>query len=575
LPASAADIAYSVPSASFSTIQAAIDAAKTDSLNSHTITVAPGTYGGGITISALPNSLILKGRETARTVISGGASGTLLTITGNTVGMVIQNLLFRSAADAILVSNNTGAVTVQNNIFAIGSANTGVTVQTSNATVIQNNTFYQNETAVVRDIDAVIIRNNIFSTNAANIHPSPFSQTNISNNLHDPTWQIGDLVGTDPQPDGIEFTNSDPDFVDAASLDFHIASDPTDTSAAIDNGSSGVGSDSADGTDPDIGAYGGPNADTIPSIVTNVSSTALSTTSVRVSWSPNPEYRVAGYKVYYGFVSRGSGSYDSVEMVSGATSTSTVISGLTTTVDPPAKPTMAQPEPRDRMLKLSWSEADGATSYTVHYSLASAPSITFDVPNITGTSYDLRDLVNYEVYNVSVTAVAQATLYSAVTASYPSTCSPPSIGPGVGCESAYSTESQASLGASLEGEVSNIVEGIPEPIIAYPDLPNTGCFIATAAYGSSNAAPVRILREFRDRRLLTNGPGRTFVRWYYRASPALARYMNDHPLWKPVVRAALGPVVAAAMVLTYAPWVIFPAAVAPFLLRRALRRRAS
>lgn len=41
-----------------------------------------------------------------------------------------------------------------------------------------------------------------------------------------------------------------------------------------------------------------------------------------------------------------------------------------------------------------------------------------------------------------------------------------------------------------------------------------GCFIATAAYGSLLEPHVRILCKFRDRYLLTNGPGKTFVKYY-------------------------------------------------------------
>ena len=49
------------------------------------------------------------------------------------------------------------------------------------------------------------------------------------------------------------------------------------------------------------------------------------------------------------------------------------------------------------------------------------------------------------------------------------------------------------------------------------------CFVATAAYRSPLHPAVRLLRDFRDRRLLTNGIGRAFVAAYYRWSPPAAR----------------------------------------------------
>jgi hypothetical protein len=50
----------------------------------------------------------------------------------------------------------------------------------------------------------------------------------------------------------------------------------------------------------------------------------------------------------------------------------------------------------------------------------------------------------------------------------------------------------------------------------------SGCFIATAAYGSALDPHVAALREFRDRYLQRSAPGRAFIRFYYRHSPAVA-----------------------------------------------------
>jgi hypothetical protein len=85
-----------------------------------------------------------------------------------------------------------------------------------------------------------------------------------------------------------------------------------------------------------------------------------------------------------------------------------------------------------------------------------------------------------------------------------------------------------------------------------------GCFIATAAFGSPLAGQVEILRQFRDRYLLTNDLGRKFVSWYYLSGPAAANYIKDKPLVKAAVRLALYPLIGFSLMLIsgYLPFVI-------------------
>jgi hypothetical protein len=71
------------------------------------------------------------------------------------------------------------------------------------------------------------------------------------------------------------------------------------------------------------------------------------------------------------------------------------------------------------------------------------------------------------------------------------------------------------------------------------------CFIATAAFGSWMDPHVVTLREFRDRVLMTNSPGRAFVAAYYRASPPVAAWIGQREWSRAIARTALAPVVFA------------------------------
>lgn len=73
------------------------------------------------------------------------------------------------------------------------------------------------------------------------------------------------------------------------------------------------------------------------------------------------------------------------------------------------------------------------------------------------------------------------------------------------------------------------------------------CFVATAAHGDdATAEPVRTLRAYRDQRLARTYPGRVFTKAYYRYGRYGARFLRTFPVFKPVVRVVLRPLVAYA-----------------------------
>ena len=100
------------------------------------------------------------------------------------------------------------------------------------------------------------------------------------------------------------------------------------------------------------------------------------------------------------------------------------------------------------------------------------------------------------------------------------------------------------------------------------------CFIATAAYGSPLDPHLDSLRDFRDRFMMTNRPGRALVRFYYRHSPPLADVISNRDWLRAIVRGGLIPMVftiehpiRTAMLLI--------GLIAAFFVRRQRRRHAA
>lgn len=104
------------------------------------------------------------------------------------------------------------------------------------------------------------------------------------------------------------------------------------------------------------------------------------------------------------------------------------------------------------------------------------------------------------------------------------------------------------------------VQGVRLPFLKFPRNPTLetgggggGCFIATAAFGSPMAEEVRTLRQFRDRFLLTNDPGKAFVYVYYTLSPPFAELIRQREVLRAATRAVLQPVIWWAQLALVSP----------------------
>ena len=77
----------------------------------------------------------------------------------------------------------------------------------------------------------------------------------------------------------------------------------------------------------------------------------------------------------------------------------------------------------------------------------------------------------------------------------------------------------------------------------FGSAPGSGCFIATAAYGTPFAEEIDVLRNWRDDFLEASYPGRAFIRAYYSLSPPVADNISESEGKRKIVRTAIGPIV--------------------------------
>ena len=91
----------------------------------------------------------------------------------------------------------------------------------------------------------------------------------------------------------------------------------------------------------------------------------------------------------------------------------------------------------------------------------------------------------------------------------------------------------ASTTITIDGNYSITADFEEEPLVP------TGCFIATAAYGTAAAEQIDVLREFRDAVLLDRMAGARLVALYYRFSPPVADFIAGNSVLRGLVRELL------------------------------------
>lgn len=84
------------------------------------------------------------------------------------------------------------------------------------------------------------------------------------------------------------------------------------------------------------------------------------------------------------------------------------------------------------------------------------------------------------------------------------------------------------IGANITHQLERIDDKLQQNLsVNITTKKQSGCFVATAVYGSYDADEVVILRTFRDKHLQTNCLGRLIVDLYYSYSPFLAKQIEN------------------------------------------------
>ncbi len=525
----------------YSTIQAAINAA----LPGDTVIVAPGLYTENL---QLRSHIDVRGEEAALTLLRAASlTQPVVRISGAT-NILFGNFTLLDSDDGIHVINSD-EIFIANNIFDTldGFA---VDVDTPSVVDILHNVFYDNVVAVRRGSISTWIVNNIFYRNISTITASAFADlhTEVRFNCF---YDNDDLLsGGVHQALGTNFRIGDPRFVDIGAGDFHLRLG----SPCINNGE---GTDVIDGTQADMGAYGGPYADPWPfpvpqPLATDTSGGPDGPFNITLSWEANLDYRVTNpanpgsYHVHYNLNAPGP-PYDGIDAgtdtlpspIDVGNMTAFELTDLNPTVSAPPTPTQVMVDPRNQAAVISWNPVAGAYGYRIYYGVNSVTDNMVEVGDV--DSYTVTGLTNDLPHRFAVAALNRATYHLAVTVMDNTDDRN---------ESLYSAEETVSIGPAAESPLSTQVLATPNPTLPQPRVPDDDrCFIATAAFSSSSAPSVLVLRDLRDRYLNGSRPGRALVAMYYRLSPRIATFIDEHPAMRGPVQLLLLPFVGLSLLL--------------------------
>jgi len=153
--------------------------------------------------------------------------------------------------------------------------------------------------------------------------------------------------------------------------------------------------------------------------------------------------------------------------------------------------------------------AEGAASYTL--TMAASPVMGGTVTDVTGAStYEEGELVSIQAVTASGYQFVRWT---------------------------------ATAGAFSNANAASTIFQMPDADVTvtanFEVTGGSGCFIATAAYGSPTAEQIDVLREFRDVVLLESTAGSQFVTLYYKLSPPVADFISGSSFLRTLVRVLL------------------------------------